>query len=242
MELDQLDRKDRRALDDTVADLRALQGSALRSVVLYGESVTSSYVPRRSPLTVAVVLDRVTPAALEAIRPYVRKWRRRRVGAPLLLDADFIDAALDVFPLEFLDLADRHLTLHGTDPFADLSLDKPHLRMEIEEQIRGKMVRLWTDYLESSGSARVLERLLTETPASFEIVLRGMLRLRDAARPVDENGLLEGVESAFGVRLPVLRRLVAARTGRRLPRAELVEVFGSYLDEVRALVRVVDGL
>jgi hypothetical protein len=35
---------------------------------------------------------------------------------------------------------------------------------------------------------------------------------------------------------------VAARTGRRLPRAELVEVFGSYLDEVRALVRVVDGL
>jgi hypothetical protein len=85
------------------------------------------------------------------------------------------------------------------------------------------------------------------------VILRGMLKLREdaaagsvgraVARPNLPDALLARVEDAFGVELPTLRRLEAARHGRdQLARAEREDVFEAYLTEVRRLGRIADGL
>ena len=142
-----LDSVDRASLDAFAADLREIHGSALRAVLLTGEAASAGYRPRRSPLSTLVVLDEVTPAALRRTRPRLRRWSRRRIPTPLFMDPTYIASALDVFPLEFLELGDHHELLLGeSDPLADLEIDRVHLRLEVEEQMRGKMLHLWEAY------------------------------------------------------------------------------------------------
>jgi hypothetical protein len=235
--------KDTEALDKTVGELRELHGPALRSVVLWGEVASTAYRPRRSLLTLAVVLDHVNAAALRAIVLHLRAWHRRRIPDPLLFDTDYLAAARDVFPLELLDLSDRHVLLFGEDPFASLHVDAVHLRREVEEQLRGKMLHLWEAYLAAGGRTSAVRALLLESPPGFEVALRGMLRLRDAPRPRAAKGVLASVEHTFALTLPVLRSLEEARTAAgQLPDGDPERLFERYLDEVRTLVRMVDSL
>jgi hypothetical protein len=235
-----LDPKDERALEGLVADLRGMHGDALLCVALTGEAAGPGYVPRRSPLNVVVVLEEVTPDALRRTRGRISAWQRRRIPTPLLMDPRYIENSLDVFPLEFLEIGDRHRVLEGrSDVFSDL---------EVEEQIRGKLLHLWEAYLEAAGSKRALRQLLLETPPGFEVILRGMLRLGQGAqeaddRSADPEALLREVEERFELELPAFRRLEGIRRGRaKLPGADLDGVFDAYLAEVRRLVRVADDL
>ena len=246
----QLHPKDRSALDGFTEDLRRLHGDALIAALLTGEAAGAGYRPRKSPLSTVVILAEVTPEVLRRTRPRLRGWRRRRIPTPLLMDPAYIESALDVFPIEFLEIADHHLLLCGDDhPFADLTVHLPHLRLEVEEQIRGKMLHLWEAYLEVGGSRRTLRRLLLETPPGFEMILRGMLRLRqgeneaEAPRPDAPSELLSDVERQLELELPVFRRLERVREGsEKLARGELDGVFDAYLAEVRRLVRASDAL
>jgi len=237
----ELDAKDRGALDHTVAELREIHGTALHAVVLWGEAASDAYRPRHSPLTIAVMVQKVTAHALRATAPYIRSWHRRRIGVPLLFDADYLISARDVFPLELLDLVDRHHVLWGQDPFSALETDIPALRIEVEEQLRGKMLHLWAAYLHAAGSSSALRALLLDSPAGFDVVLRGMLRLQSTERPRTPVALLTAVERTFGVELSTLRTLAAARAGdTKLAKADLEQVFEAYLEEVRTLVATVD--
>jgi len=55
----------------------------------------------------------VTPEVLARTRRYVPRLRRRRMDTPLLLDPLYIERAADVFPIELLDLSERHRLLWG---------------------------------------------------------------------------------------------------------------------------------
>jgi hypothetical protein len=248
MPLSHLDEGDRAALERVRRELRELYGGALRAVALTGEAAGRGYRPGRSPLELAVVLDAVTPEALRRARPRLRAWARRRVATPLFLDPAWLAEARDAFPLELLELTERHVLLHGdADPFAGLALRVEHLRLEVEKQLRGKLLHLWEAYLERGRSPRRLRRLLVETPPAFAWILRGALHVLDEdgaprPHPADADEVFAEVERRCEVSLPTLRRLERVRRGvEALERAELEGAFAGYLAEVRALVGAVEA-
>lgn len=240
-----LDARDARALETLVGDLRGLHGAALVAVLLAGESAGPEYRPRITPLSVVVVLAELGAETLRRTRTRVAAWRRQRIAVPLLLDAATIERSLDVFPLELLELRDRHQTLYGRcDQIEHLEVRLPYLRLEIEEQLRGKLLHLMSAYLETGSSPRALRRLLLDSQPGFAVLLRGLLRLRGgegSPRPADPHELIGAVETQLGVVLPALRRLDRVRRGREaLARAELEPLFEAYLDDVRRLGQLVD--
>jgi hypothetical protein len=236
--------KDETTLARVVDTLRVAFGERLVAVALYGEAASRGYRPRRSPLDVAVVLDVLRASDLRTLRPYVGGWHRRRVSTPLLLDPAYLNGSRDAFPLEFVELRDHHRLLHGrADPFAGLTVHADHLRLELEEQAKGKLLHLREAYLGLGRSNRGLRQLLLETPPTFQVILRGLLTLRDAPRPDDPTGVLRAVEQRFGVSLPTLHRLERVRAGNdSLAGGELESVFERYLDEVGAIAQATDGL
>jgi len=242
--------KDRASLIACVGDLRAIHGDALVAVALTGEAAGAGYRPGKSPLSTVVVIEQVDAPALRRMQAKLRAWRRRRIPTPLVMDPLYIESALDVFPLEFLEISDHHLPLWGSsDPFEGLAVDLPNLRLQVEEQLRGKLLHLWESYLDAGRSLRTLRRLLLETPPGFQMILRGLLRLRQGEaqagerRPDAPEELLTAVEREFALALPTFRRLEAVRRGQSpLARGELEACFDAYLAEVRTLVRTTDAL
>ena len=57
------------------------------------------------------------------------------------------------------------------------------------------------------------------------------------------SGVVDECKRTFGLELPALRELAAVRRGKQhVVRADLEPLFAAYLDEIRALVAVVDEL
>ena len=226
-QLAHLDARDRASLDLVRRELHELYGDALRAVALTGEAAGAGYRPGRSSLELAVVLEAVTPEALRRVRPRLGGWGRRRIATPLFLDERWLTGSRDVFPIEFLELREHHVLLHGEgDPFAGLPVQAEHLRLEVERQLRGKLLHLWEAYLDTRGSRRRLRALLLAAVPGFAWILRGALHLAEGQEPrppcADSETLFAEAERRFGVSLPVLRRLERVRRGAEtLPAAEL---------------------
>ena len=235
--------RDAAALDALLADCRRLFGERLHALALYGEAATAAYRPLRSPLETVLLLDRVGTADLRALRERVDGWFRRRLATPLVIDGAYLATSRDVFPLELLELHDRHQLLHGpSDPFAALAPPSPpHLRLEIEEQLKGKLLHLRESYITLGGARRGLDGLLRAVRSTIDVVLRGVLALAERPRPLEAADVIRVVEDLHGVVLPGLARLERwGSEDQALGRDDLESVFGAVHDELAALVERID--
>ncbi len=236
--------QDQQLIEGVIGVIVKRYGARLSAVALCGDSAGPTYQPGKTRLELAVVIDAIDADILAGLSQ-VRGFRARRRIAPLLLfDHAYIQSSLDVFPLEFLDLSDRHVLLRGdVDPFVGLSFEREHMRLQVEQQLRGKLLHLWEAYLRARGSRSTVRRMLIQTPTAFEVIARGILYLLDTDRPVEPFALIAGVERAFDVPLPTLALLERVRAGTdSLSRKDVEETFSNYLAEIRLLVEGADKL
>lgn len=242
------DARDRASLDRFTAELEDIYGDVLLAAAVTGEAASSCYRAGRTPLQSVVIVSDLNPAVLRAARPSLNAWARKRIPTPLFFDPHYLAGALDAFPLEFREIADFYVLLYGDESYFDsIRIERDPLRLQVEEQLRGKLIHLWEHYLVAGGKRRDLERLLIETLPGFEVPMRGMLRLRDTQatdevhdRPVGVE-LIDAVSKELSIALPTMARLEAVRlSGERVTDSDLDEVFEDYLDELRAIIDRID--
>jgi len=241
--LSELSAPDRGKLDDAVRRVADAAGADMISIALYGEAATAEYIPGRSPLSVVVLVGEVGPAILSALRPVAVGLRKRGVPTPLIVDPEYLERARDVFPLEMLEIRERHTVMSG-DPsvFSRIQVDATSLRHEIEAEARGKMLHLWEDSLGARSRRRLRSDLLESVPY-FTHILRGMLYLKRPTEAGKTPDVVAEVAHEYALSLPVLARLVVTRRRHgRLPLGEVEALFAAYLDEARAIARTADRL
>ena len=129
-------------LDELVSQLRAAYGSALRSVVLYGSAAAGEHDPKKSDYNVLVIVD-----ALDAARLAGGVGGVARVGgagnpAPLTLTTSEWRGSADIFPMEYADILERHRVLFGDPPFDGIRVDLKDLRLQLEQEAMGKLIKL----------------------------------------------------------------------------------------------------
>jgi len=235
--------RDASALDTLIGDCRRLLGDRLLAAAVYGEAATEAYRPLTSLLETVLLVDRVVPADLRLLRDQVDDWYRHRLATPLVVDPAYLVSSRDVFPLEMLELRDRHRLLHGApDPFAALPPPNPtYLRLELEEQVKGKLLHLRETYVALGVSGRGLDTLLATTRGPFDVTLRGLLCLADRPRPARLADVIDAVAPAYGVRLPAFATLERWHLGTEsLTRNGLEEVFAGLHDELSSLAERID--
>jgi predicted nucleotidyltransferase len=234
-----LDPRSEKAIGQVTQQARQLFGADLVSVVLYGSAAGDDFVPGRSDLNFAVVLERLTFAHLTALHRHLPKWHALGVATPLLLDRRWVERSRDVFPMEFHDIKAQHRVLYGEEMFATLALDRRHLRYEAEHEARGKLLRLRALYAEVGADRKRLERLMLDSVKTFVIIMRNFIRLRGGEGASGYLAVLDQFEAHFTVAFPTMRHLVAVRLGTQ--GCDGVEgTFASYLDEVERLIDLLD--
>ena len=127
--------------------LQTVCGENLRSVILYGSSVTGDHAGRRSNYNVLVVLHRLGLDDLKALSPVVRAWVRGGQPAPLLWTQESLRRSADAFPLEIADLQAAHRELYGTDVLDTLPVDAARLRLQLEHELKSRLLALRQHYL-----------------------------------------------------------------------------------------------
>jgi len=190
--------------------LHAALGGRLVSLLLYGSAARGTHVPGRSDVNTLLICDAVDEPLFAALGPVLRDWQN---PPPLILtEAEWRQSA-DAFPIEYDDIRAAHHVLVGKDPWAGITVHRDDVRRALEQELKGKLVRLRQAYAATREDARALSRVVAGSLAGFFTMLRAAMRLAGrpaATAPVD---LLAQAAAAIGFAAEPLADLAAHATG-----------------------------
>jgi predicted nucleotidyltransferase len=230
-------------LQKLVDGLKSAFGEELESVILYGSAATDEFHAKHSDLNVLVVVKNSRFHKVGRASEIARWWNKTGNPPPLFFTAHEIAESSDVFPIEFGDMKDAHDVLFGRDVLADLTIDRTHLRMECEHELRGKLLQLRSRYVLVQGDVRESTTLLTQSISSFAVMFRHALKLVGKPAPVRKEEIFKSAADEFKFDPSPFVEILAVRKGeRKLTAAELDPLFEKYFDGVEEVIDRVDAL
>ncbi len=232
-----------RLLERSRLGLISALGDNLVSLLVFGSAAAGDFLPAASDVNLLAVLRRIEPKDLARVRAFHRGLARHRLSPPLLMTESFLRDSADVFPIEFLEIREKHRVLHGPDPFANLEISLVNLRHECEHEIKGRLLRLRQSFLEIGGGARSLRALLLAGQRANQPAFRAALRLKRIAPPVKADELPAALAEHFSLDPHVFERVRQLRLGKlHLSSSALRQLWEEYLREVDKLAQAVDRL
>jgi predicted nucleotidyltransferase len=199
-----------RAITQFLADLDQAQLGNY-SAVLHGSAARGDWVAGRSDINVVLVLESIDTDLLERLQTPLRRWEAAGGALPLLLTRAEWNRAADAYPLEIAEMRTSYKVLRGPDPIAGLTIRPADLRLALERDWRGKLLRLRQGYaLLHEDSAQLAEFVRRSVPAILflargTLVLDGMTPPRDAVELAQALGRLAGFDAGPFARI-VTRR------------------------------------
>jgi hypothetical protein len=228
-------------LDELVSQLRAAYGTALRSVVLYGSAARSDHDAKRSDYNVLVIVDALDPSRLAAASAASRAWAEAGNPAPLTLTMSEWRGSSDIFPMEYADILEHHSVLHGDPPFDGIRVEQRDLRLQLEQEAMGKLLKLRQGVLASGNDAGRQVELLAASASAIMIILRALVRLHGKTAPRDNVALVEEAGRTAGFDSAPFARVVRHVRGEsKISSAEAGDVLAGYLKGMEGLVGYLD--
>ncbi|MDF7798696.1 nucleotidyltransferase domain-containing protein [Pontiellaceae bacterium B1224] len=225
-----------------VEELKQACPTGLKSVVLYGSAAGGDYVGKRSDYNVLVVTEDLGIATLDAISKTASKWSQAGNPAPLLFTEDRLAQSTDVFPIELLDIRECHKILFGDDLVQGLEIDTKNLRLEIEHELRGKLIKLRQSYLLTGVKPKAVAELMVDSLSTFLVLFRASLRLFEDAVPQQKFQALELLSNHLKFDASVFRTVQQLKEGSKKPKdMDVGELFSMYLKTIERVIDAVDA-
>jgi hypothetical protein len=228
-------------LEELVSQLRKAWGEALRAVVLYGSAAAGEHIRARSDYNVLVIADSITPQHLRAAGAVASAWGESGNPPPLTLTTAEWRGSADIFPMEYSDILERHRVLYGQPPFDGISVAPHDLRLELEEQAMGKLLRLRQGVMAAHGDGRLQLELLESSLSTLMVIFRAVSRLHGSVPSTDNEALGRDIAQRAGFPAePFVRVVQHVRGDERITRAEAEAVLEGYLSGMERLVAHLD--
>ena len=225
-----------------VEELKKACPAGLKSVVLYGSAAAGDHAGKRSDYNVLVVSSDLGSATLNAFSKAASKWAQAGNPAPLLFTEERLAQATDVFPIELLDIRECHKILYGTDPLQELVINTSNLRLQIEHELRGKLIRLRQSYLLTGGKPKAVADLMMESLSTFLVLFRAALRLLEKEVPQKKMDALDKLASHLDFDAAVFKIVQQLKDGTKKPKEIPVgELFNTYLETIECVIDAVDA-
>jgi hypothetical protein len=228
-------------LDDLVTQLRAAYGTQLSAVVLYGSAAAGEHIPKQSDYNVLVLLERIDPATLAASSAVARAWNDAGNPPPMTMTLGEWQRSSDVFPMEYADILDRNRVLHGPPPFSGISVSRENLRLQLEQQVLGKLLQLRQGTLLAGTDGKRQLELITASLSTMMVLFRAVLRLHGETPEGDNIKLAQRVATLAGLDAAPFERAVRHLRGEvKLSPADAGAVLAGYLTGIERLNAYLD--
>lgn len=216
-------------------------GDNLSALILFGSHARPGYAAEHADVNLFLIVKDASTGALRPIQPVVAEWARRREPPPLIVsESEWIESA-DVFPIEVEDMREAHQLLKGTNPFATIATREIDLRQELEREIRGKLLRLRSEYAASAPDGKALTRLLLDSVGAFFILMRALVRLVGGTPGTDPRHLVQQAAEAADLDPTAFDWVVSKISGSTVQALKPYDSVGArYVDEIEKMARFVD--
>jgi hypothetical protein len=225
-----------------LAPVRVALGPDFTSAYLTGSVLTQGFDVRHSHINVLVVARVLDPAALDALARAIPHGGKPGID-PLFVTEAQVRQSLDVFPIEWQEIQERHMRIDGADVFSNLEVPRAELRRQCEHELRSKHLRLRQAFVMQHEHADHLTRALRLSASGIAAVFRTLLRLRGEVPPAHTGRVIERVADLFKLDAQALLGPHVLRYSTRRPKREEIQaLYRKFLVELDRLIAAVDGL
>jgi hypothetical protein len=196
-----------------------------------------------APKKVLVVVEQITPEELKSAHEVAQWWREVGNPLPVYFTREEITDASDVFPIDFLDLAEIRHVLYGVDPFEGLNVSTENLRHQLEYELRGRLIRLRTLYVSVAVNANRLARLMADSLESFGVLFRHVLYMLGEDAPLDLHESAMALARKLGLDQSTFKRILDYDRDEEVwLESETNETFKRYLAQINRVIETVDRI
>lgn len=230
-------------LVELVEQLKGAAGAKLESVILYGSAASAEFHDKFSDVNVACFLQDLSASTMVALFQAVESWTKQKQPAPLLLSVQELERSADVFAIELLDMQKHHRVLYGKDVITGLQVPLRLHRVQIEHELRTKLILLRQAFVTRSRYKDKVARLMLESVSSFTTLFRHSLMVMGEQPEPDKRAMLQQLERKLQVDIRPFLELLSVREGRLKPGAlDAHAIFPTYLKTIEQVISAVDQL
>jgi hypothetical protein len=240
------DKKKQEKIDEFVKRVREAAGPNIESIILFGSAVAGDFHPGLSNLNLLCVLRDSSFAALQALAPVAKWWDSQKQPPPLCMTRTELERSTDVFSIELLDMQQHHRVLLGEDVVQGLRISMHVHRVQVEYELREKLILLRQQVLLASGNDARLWNLLLRSVPSFGTLFRHALIALGKTSPPGRREAVDALSTRVGFDLSAIHSALDVREhDAREQKADrkkmdINEIAARYLAAVEKVTAAVD--
>jgi len=230
--------------EDFVNHIESIFSADLVSIYLYGSAARNEYVQGKSDINFLVIIQSEGLKNLSGVWELLPRSQKLSIATPLVLTRSYVDSSLDTFPLELLNMMEANLLIYGEDILADLDIDNDHLRLQIERELKSKLLSLRQGYMESLGSREGIQNLISISLPAFTAIFRGTLYIKNVETGKgDSLKIYKLIEETFELRKGLFKDLYDIKMEvSKTNTSELILLTEEYMESIRTIFKRVDKL
>ena len=213
-----------------------------RAAYLTGSVLVEGFDPKRSRVNVLVIASDLSGDVMRALANAIPASRRRPQFDPLFLTERQAEKSLDVFPIEWLEIRERHLLIEGDPVVERFEVPLANLRLQCEHELRAKHLRLRQQFLASHAVPRALTATLAASASGFAALFRTLLRLRGETPPASSAQVVERLSDLLRLDAAALLVPHMTRQTGRPPEGNAGAAYLRFLGELDKLIENIDTL
>lgn len=221
-------------------EIEKIFGNNLVSVIIFGSAVRGDFVKGKSDINILIVRNKRHSNEILKLHKIYKKLRRKiNLAVPLLLTVNEIRRSTDVFPMEYRDIKDFHLVIKGKDIFKNLKIEDRFLRLELESQIKGKLILLRESFIQSLNNKKVLRNILLNSIPAITVILRNVFILNRKSVPQEIESLITSIEKLTKIKFNAFRKIIELKKDINR-RVDIVQIYSNYITEIEKLSDYID--
>ena len=177
-------------VEEFVTRVREAGGTNVESVILFGSAVAGDFHEGLSNVNLLCVLRDSSFQSLQALTPVAKWWDKQRQPPPLCMARREIERSTDVFTIELLDIQQHHRVLFGADVLSGLQIPMDLHRVQVEYELREKLLLLRQHVLVASdNNSRLWDILLHSVPSFSTLFRHALIALGDSSHATRRNAV-----------------------------------------------------
>lgn len=236
-------KKPEEVFPELTADYRKAFGDDLISILLYGSGASGHYVVGKSDMNFLILVTPQGMDRLDAAFTVVEKWKKRRVAVPLIMTREDLSCSLDAYPVEILNMSVHHVLVFGEDVLEGLTIRRDCLRLQLERELRGKLLLLRQGFMGTGGNVKRVRNLIRVSLKAFLAAFNSLLYLKGIEIPRDRASLIAAAEEAFAIDRIIFDQCLEIHRGQdRYTERQISGIFKGYVGEIAKLCEKIDRM
>lgn len=228
---------------DFINDTKSVFSNDLVSVLITGSAAKGEYIPKKSDINFVVVLTEDGMKKIPDFLSTVKKWSKANVSIPLFLYEEYIKSSLDSFPIEFLNIKNNSRTIFGENITDIIEIDKKDLRLQVEREIKGKLLQLRQVFFEINKNPKSFREFISVSVSTFNPIFSAAVYLKNDNYPKNKNEIYTEISEIFSIDKDFFERLLNIKKGTlKVTKDSIVPIWENYVENIRKISKDIDKI